>query len=69
MLLGTRLIDTGGGYCSQGTAPAHFGLPPGVERVDIRVTFIAGGERSTVVREGVLPVEHQGRWVVVAQGG
>ncbi|MYC98253.1 MAG: CRTAC1 family protein [Gammaproteobacteria bacterium] len=68
-LLGTRLIDTGGGYCSQGTAPAHFGLPSGVERVDVRVTFIAGGERSTVVREGVLPAEHQGRWVVVAQAG
>ena len=27
---------TGGGYCSQGAAPAHFGLPPGVERVDVR---------------------------------
>ena len=64
-LLGTRLIDTGGGYCSQGTAPAHFGLPPGVERVDVRVTFIAGGERSTVVREGVLPADYQGRWLIV----
>ena len=68
-LLGTRLIDTGGGYCSQGTAPAHFGLPPGVERVDVRATFIAGGERSTVVREGVLPADYEGRWVVVVQGG
>ena len=64
-LLGTRLIDTGGGYCSQGAAPAHFGLPPGVERVDVRVTFIAGGRRSTVVREGVRPADYQGRWLIV----
>ncbi len=68
-LLGTRLIDTGGGYCSQGAAPAHFGLPPGVERVDVRVTFVAGGQRSTVVREGVLPREYRGRWLVMSQGG
>ena len=68
-LLGTRLIDTGGGYCSQGAAPAHFGLPPGVERVDVRVTFIAGGERSTVVREGVPPADYDGRWLIVSRGG
>ena len=68
-LLGTRLIDTGGGYCSQGTAPAHFGLPPGVERVDVRVTFIAGGERSIVVREGVPPADYDGRWLIVPRGG
>ncbi|WP_420635680.1 FG-GAP repeat domain-containing protein [Candidatus Palauibacter sp.] len=64
-LLGTRLIDTGGGYCSQGAAPAHFGLPPGVERVDVRVTLVADGRRSTVVREGVLPADYQGRWLTV----
>ena len=67
--LGTRLIDTGGGYCSQGTAPAHFGLPPGVERVDVRVTFVAGGRRSTVALEGVPPRDHQGRWLVVGVEG
>ncbi|MCY4648535.1 MAG: CRTAC1 family protein [Gammaproteobacteria bacterium] len=64
-LLGTRLIDTGGGYCSQGAAPAHFGLPPGVERVDVRVTFVADGRRSTVVREAVLPADYRGRWLIV----
>ena len=31
-VLGTRLVDSGGGYCSQGGAPAHFGIPAGVER-------------------------------------
>ena len=26
-LLGTRMLDTGSGYCSQSTGPLHFGLP------------------------------------------
>ena len=41
-LLGTRLIDTGGGYCSQGTAPAHFGLPRG-RRTRGRARDLRGG--------------------------
>ena len=67
-VLGTRLMDTGGGYCSQGATPAHFGLPRGVERVDVHVTFVAGGQRSTVVREGILPADYRGRWLIVPQG-
>ncbi len=66
-VLGTRLVDSGGGYCSQGATPAHFGIPPGVERVDVRVTYVAGGRRSTVVREGVFPPDYAGRWLVVRQ--
>ena len=68
-ILGTRLIDTGGGYCSQGATPAHFGIPAGVERVDVRVTYVAGGVRSTVVREGVFPPDYRGRWLTVRQDG
>ena len=68
-VLGTRLIDTGGGYCSQGATPAHFGIPAGVERVDVRVTYVAGGSRTTVVREGVFPPDYRGRWLVVRQDG
>ena len=68
-ILGTRLVDSGGGYCSQGATPAHFGIPPGVERVDVRVTYVAGGQRSTVVREGVFPPDYAGRWLIVRQGG
>ena len=68
-ILGTRLMDTGGGYCSQGATPAHFGIPPGVERVDVRVTFVAGGERSTVVQEGVFPPDYRGGWLILRQGG
>ena len=51
-----------------GATPAHFGIPPGVERVDVRVTYVAGGRRATVVREGVLPSDYQGRWLIVWQG-
>jgi hypothetical protein len=47
-LLGTRLVDTGGGYCSQGTAPVHLGLPPGVDRVDIEVTVLAADGRQAI---------------------
>ena len=68
-ILGTRLMDTGGGYCSQGAAPAHFGIPAGVERVDVRVTYVAGGQRSMVVEEGVFPADYMGRWLIVRQGG
>ena len=67
-ILGTRVVDSGGGYCSQGATPAHFGIPPGVERVDVRVTYVVGGRRATVVREGVLPSDYQGRWLIVRQG-
>ncbi|MDE2677782.1 MAG: VCBS repeat-containing protein [Gemmatimonadota bacterium] len=68
-ILGTRLIDTGGGYCSQGAAPAHFGIPAGVERVDVRVTYVVGGRRSVVAEEGVFPPDYMGRWLIVRQGG
>ena len=68
-ILGTRLIDTGGGYCSQGATPAHFGIPAGVQRVDVRVTYVAGGVRSTVVRERVFPADYRGRWLTVRQDG
>lgn len=68
-ILGTRLIDTGGGYCSQGAVPAHFGIPTGVERVDVRVTYVVGGRRSVVAEEGVFPPDYMGRWLIVRQGG
>ncbi|NNM32341.1 MAG: CRTAC1 family protein, partial [Gemmatimonadetes bacterium] len=52
-LLGSRLIDSGGGYCSQGMAPAHFGLPEGSGVVDVEVTVIRGGERVLVTVTGI----------------
>ena len=52
-VLGSRLIDSGGGYCSQGLVPAHFGLPQGTGQVTVEVTVIRGGERQVVTTEGV----------------
>ena len=68
-ILGTRLVDSGGGYCSQGATPVHFGIPPGVERVDVRVTYVAGGQRSMVVTEGIFPPDYRGDWLIVRQDG
>lgn len=44
--LGARLVDTGGGYCSQGVEPVFFGFGPGVHAVDITVIVPAGGSRT-----------------------
>lgn len=47
-LLGTRLVDTGGGYDSQGVMPVHFGLAD-EGTVDLEVTFIT--PRGRVVKQ------------------
>ncbi len=60
-VLGTRLVDAGGGYCSQGAAPVHVGLPAGVRRVDVEVTFLASGGRRTVREVMVDPNALPGR--------
>lgn len=63
-LLGTRLLDTGSGYDTQSTRPAHFGLPSG-GLVDIEVLFPGRGDRSVTVLEDVDPDDHVGRPVTV----
>jgi hypothetical protein len=52
-ILGTGIVDAGGGYCSQGAAPVHFGIPPGVRRVMVEVTVPAGGNRKVHSIRGV----------------
>ena len=52
-LLGTGVVDVGGGYCSQGAAPVHFGLPPGVASVTVEVTVPDGGARRVHAIRGV----------------
>jgi hypothetical protein len=48
--LGSRIVDTGGGYCSQNAMPVHFGLGAYDGLVDVEVTtFVAG--RRVVTRE------------------
>lgn len=44
-VLGTRLVDTGGGYCSQNALPVHFGLPQ-AGRVDVEVTTLTRAGRK-----------------------
>ena len=45
-VLGTRLVDTGGGYCSQNIMPVHFGLPR-AGAVDVEVTYFNKQGRQT----------------------
>jgi hypothetical protein len=52
-LLGTGILDTGGGYCSQGVTPVHFGIPPGVRQVTVEITLPDGGSRRVHTVEGV----------------
>jgi hypothetical protein len=48
-LVGTRIVDTGSGYCSQNLSPVHLGLP-GAEPVDVEVTtFTRSGKVVTRV--------------------
>ena len=48
-VLGTRLVDSGGGYCSQNIMPVHFGLPKDGP-VDVEVTsFTKSGRKKTLV--------------------
>ena len=54
-LLGTRLVDTGGGYCSQNVMPVHVGLPRGVDRVDVEVTVLGRDGRRVTRAEDVDP--------------
>ena len=44
-VLGSRLVDTGGGYCSQSAMPVHFGLPAD-GKVDVEVTAMTGSGRK-----------------------
>jgi len=59
-LLGTRLVDTGSGYCSQNAAPVHFGLPAGGP-VDVEVTFLTREGRKKTRVSRVDPGAYLGR--------
>lgn len=43
-ILGTRMVDTGSGYCSQNVMPVHFGLPE-AGPVDVEVTTLTAKGR------------------------
>jgi hypothetical protein len=50
--LGTRIVDTGGGYCSQNVMPVHFGLPK-EGPIDVEVTSLTKSGRKTTRVAGV----------------
>lgn len=61
-LLGTRMLDTGGGYNAQNALPVHFGLPT-FAPVDIEVrTMSPNGPRRTWSRN-INPAEFTGRYI------
>lgn len=64
----SRLMDTGGGYSSQGATPVHFGLPAGAGPVTISVSWFEAGERRTSMVSGVEPARFRGQWIVLQLG-
>ncbi|HEX6163420.1 MAG TPA: CRTAC1 family protein [Vicinamibacterales bacterium] len=54
-VLGAQLVDGGSGYDSQNDMPVHFGIPPGVSRVDVQVIAPFGGKRTPIWQRGVAP--------------
>ncbi|MFP5354536.1 MAG: FG-GAP repeat domain-containing protein, partial [Gemmatimonadota bacterium] len=59
-LSGMRLVDTGGGYDSQGVTPVHVALPS-LDRVDVEVTVLTTGGRVTRRLAGVDSRAYRGR--------
>jgi ASPIC and UnbV len=63
-----RLVDAGGGYSSQGATPVHFGLPPGVGKVDVVVEWFEQGRRRTARVSDVDPARFRGQWMDMRVG-
>jgi hypothetical protein len=66
-LLGTRLVDTGGGYDSQGVTPVHIATGT-AERVDVEVTYLTSGGRRVTRLAGVRVLDQAGRVLTVRPG-
>jgi hypothetical protein len=63
-VLGGRLVDTGGGYCSQSVMPVHVGLPA-EGKVDVEVTAMTKNGRKVTRVANVDPNKLPGRVLVV----
>lgn len=63
-----RLMESGGGYGSQGATPAHFGFPSWVTRVTVHAEWFEGGERRTATVSGVELAAFRHRWLVLRLG-
>ncbi len=47
----SRIVDTGGGYSSQGATPVHFGIPNGVELVNLTIQWYEDGTQTQTVSD------------------
>src|SRR5262245_61981378 len=67
-VLGGRLVDTGGGYCSQSVVPVHIGLPENLPggKVDVEVTTMTKSGRK-VTRFGNVDPNKLPKRVLVAK--
>jgi len=63
-VLGTRIVDTGSGYCSQNAMPVHFGLPNN-GHVDVEVTALTKAGRKITRVANVNPNKLARRTLVV----
>jgi hypothetical protein len=68
VLLGTGLVDTGGGYASRSIVPVHLGLGEYEGRVDVEVTFLTGAGRQITRVQGVEPRSLVGAPLIVREG-
>ncbi|HEY2905336.1 MAG TPA: CRTAC1 family protein [Vicinamibacterales bacterium] len=66
-VLGGRLVDTGGGYCSQSIVPVHLGLPTD-GKVDVEVTAMTSSGRKVTRVANVDPNKLPKRVLVVKVG-
>jgi hypothetical protein len=64
----SRIMDSGGGYDTQGVTPVHFGLPPGATSVSVTVSWFEGGEKRTSTVSGVDPRQFRAQWLVLQLG-
>lgn len=64
-LIGTQIVDTGSGYNSQNAMPVHFGIPAGVEAVDVELTVLTQTGRKSQRMSNVKPEDYKGRVLVV----
>ena len=63
-VLGTRLVDTGSGYCSQSVLPVHIGLAT-LAKVDVEVVAMTPGGRRVIKVAGVDPASLKNKPLVV----
>ena len=63
-LLATRWVDAGSGYDAQSDMPVHIGLRT-MAAVDVEVTTLSSGVRSSTTSRRVLPAAYAKRWLPI----